>query len=104
MGGPTFHGLSTTSNECTDPSTSSSNHELNPDFIAMVRSHTFSGAIHEEPYDHLQEFEDMFSFLAILGMTSETLRWKLFHFSLIRIAKQWYIRSVGSMSGDWEKL
>jgi hypothetical protein len=104
MGRPTFHGLSTTSNECTDPSTSSSNHELNPDFIAMVRSHTFSGAIHEEPYDHLQEFEDMFSFLAILGMTSVTLRWKLFHFSLIRIAKQWYIRSVGSMSGDWEKL
>jgi hypothetical protein len=101
---PSFHDLSTSTYEFNDPSSSSSNNELNPDLIAMVRSHTFSGAINEEPYDHLQEFEEMCSFLVVLGMTQETLRWKLFHFSLTGRAKQWYIRSVGSMSGDWEKL
>jgi hypothetical protein len=57
---PSFHDLSTSTYEFNDPSTSSSNHELNPDLIAMDRSHTFSGAINEEPYDHLQEFEDVF--------------------------------------------
>jgi hypothetical protein len=70
----------------------------------MVQSHTFPGAINEEPYNHLQQFKDMCSFLIIPGMTQETLRWKLFSFSLMGRAKQWYIRSVGSMSVDWEKL
>jgi hypothetical protein len=43
--------------------------ELYPDLIAMVRSHTFFGVINAEPYNHLQEFEDMCSFLVIPGMT-----------------------------------
>jgi hypothetical protein len=84
---PSFHDLSTSTYKFNDPSTSSSNHELNPSLIAMVRSHTFSGAINEEPYEHLQEFEDMCSFLVVLGMMKETLRWKLFRFSLTRRAK-----------------
>jgi hypothetical protein len=37
-------------------------------------------------------------------MTQETLRWKLFPFSLIRRAEQWYTLTIGSMSGDWEDL
>jgi hypothetical protein len=101
---PSFQGLSNTSNEFIDPSTSTSIYGLNPDIIAMVQSHTFPGAINEEPYNHLQQFKDMCSFLIIPGMTQETLRWKLFSFSLMGRAKQWYIRSVGSMSVDWEKL
>jgi hypothetical protein len=50
---PSFHDLSTSTYEFNDPSTSSSNNELNPDLIAIVLSHTLSGAINEEPYNHL---------------------------------------------------
>ena len=32
------------------------------------------------------------------------LRWKLFPFSLIEKAKQWYTHAIGSMNGDWEEL
>jgi hypothetical protein len=39
---PSFYDLSTSTYEFNDPSMSSSNHELNPDLIAMVQSHTFS--------------------------------------------------------------
>ena len=58
--------------EFLEPSPSSSfNHELDPSFIAMVRKRPCSGEIHEDPYEHLQEFEELCSGLVILGMTQE---------------------------------
>ena len=70
----------------------------------MVRKRLFSEAINDEPLDHLQEFEELCSSLVIPGMTQEVLRWKLFPFSLIRRAEQWYTLKIGSTSGDWEEL
>ena len=61
-----------------EPSPScSSNHELDPGFKAMVRKRPFSGEIHEDPYEHLLEFEELCLGLEILGMTQEALRLKL---------------------------
>ena len=37
-------------------------------------------------------------------MSDKTLRWKLFPFSLMGRAKQWYSQTVGTMQGDWETL
>jgi hypothetical protein len=37
-------------------------------------------------------------------MLHETLRWKLFPFSLDERAKQWYAHNVGKVNGDWEEL
>ena len=37
-------------------------------------------------------------------MTQETLRWKLFSFSLMEKAKQWYTHAIESANGDWEEL
>ena len=70
----------------------------------MVRKRPFSREISEDPYDHLREFEELCSGLVVLGLTQEALRWKLFPFSLIERAEQWYTRTIGSMSGDWEEL
>src|SRR6185436_15783248 len=83
---------------------SSSNHELDPGFIVMVQKQPFSGEIYKDPYEHLLEFEELCSGLEILGMTQEALRRKLFPFSLIEWAEQWYTRTIGNMSGDWEEL
>ena len=67
-----FSQLSAPRSEFSEPlPSSSSNHELDPDFIAMVRKRPFSGEIHEDPYEHLQEFEELYSGLVILGMTQE---------------------------------
>jgi hypothetical protein len=79
-------------------------YELRPGFIAMVREQSFSGTDSENPYHHLREFEMLCSCLKIKGMTQETLKWKLFPFSLTDRAKQWYTHSVGSMHGDWDVL
>ena len=63
--------------EFSKPSPSfSSSYELDPGFIAMVRKRPFSGEIHEDPYEHFLEFEELYSGLEILGMTQEALQWK----------------------------
>ena len=37
-------------------------------------------------------------------MTHETLKWKLFPFSLSEEARQWYIRVIGCVNGSWNEL
>jgi hypothetical protein len=78
--------------------------ELCPGLIAMVRAQPFSGHYNENPYHHLHEFEEMCLCLSILGMTQETLKWKLFPFSLMGKTKQWYTYAVESTNGDWDEL
>jgi hypothetical protein len=81
-----------------------SGYELRHGFIAMVWEQSFSGHDNENPYHHLREFEQLCSCLVILGMTLETVKWRLFPFSLIERAKQWYAYTIGNVNGDWERL
>ena len=37
-------------------------------------------------------------------MTRDTLKWKLFPFSLKGDAKHWYARHIDSVQGEWETL
>jgi hypothetical protein len=58
----------------------SSSYELSPSYLAMVREQFFSGRDNENPYHHLQEFEELCSCMKISRMTQETIKWKLFPF------------------------
>ena len=87
----------------TDPILSTS-YELSSGYVALVQEHSFSGRDCENPYHHLREFDQVCSCLKILGMTHETLKWKLFPLSLSEEAKQWYIRVVGCVNGSWSEL
>jgi hypothetical protein len=66
----------------------------------MVQDQFFSGEGDENPYSHLNEFEQTYACLCIAGMLDETLRWKLFPFSLAGKAKRWYKLTIGSRQGD----
>ena len=77
-----------------------SSYELHPSLIAMVQAQPFLGHYNENLYHHLHEFEEMCSCLSISVVTQETLRWKLFPFSLIEKAKQWYTLAIESTNGD----
>ena len=79
-------------------------YELCPCFIKLIWDKSFLREGNKNPYSHLQEFEQTCACLHITGMSDETLRWKLFPFSLTGRAKQWYSQTVGSMQGDWEML
>ena len=79
-------------------------YEICPSLVAMVRSQSFSGRKDENPYTHLCEFEQNCSIISIPGMHHETVKWKLFPFSLTGRAKEWYYVTVGSIEGDWNIL
>ena len=105
MESSTIYNLSAPKGEFVEPPQSSkpiiaSGYELCPSFIAMVREQPFLGLDYENPYHHLREFEQLCACLTIAGMSQETLRWKLFPFSLDNKAKQWYADNVGKVTGD----
>ena len=81
-----------------------SSYELRPDLIAMVQKLSFSGLDSKNPYHHLWKFEQVCSCRAIAGMSHDTLKWKLFPFSVVERAKQWYTHTVGSVNGSWDEL
>ena len=82
----------------------SDGYEIHPSLVAMVRASIFSGRRDECPYAHLREFEENCSLLIIPGMNQDTLRWKLFLFSLTERAKTWYYRTAVRVGGDWIQL
>ena len=82
----------------------SDGYEIRPSLVAMVRASPFSGRRDECPYTHLQEFEENCSLLIIPGMNQNTLRWKLFLFSLMERAKTWYYWTAVRVGGDWIQL
>ena len=79
-------------------------YELRPRLVEMVQNHSYSGKEDENPYLHLRDFEQTCDCLHIAGMSDETLRWKLFPFSLKGRARTWYDRTVESKQGDWGSL
>ena len=102
-----FQNPSTSKGKFSEPPpkpTFSSSYELHPGLIAMVRAQPFSEHDNKDPCNHLLVFEEMCSCLSISGMTQQTLKWKLFPFSLMEKAKQWHTQTVESMNGDWDKL
>jgi hypothetical protein len=50
-------------------------YEIRPDFISLIRDLNFAGGLDENPYNHLQDFEEICATLMISGMNHETLKW-----------------------------
>ena len=75
-------------------------YELRLCLIKLIREQSLSREGNENPYSHLQEFEQTYACLRITSMSNKTLRWKLFLFSLTGRAKHWYNQTIGSMQGD----
>ena len=65
----------------------SPSYELCPSFKVKVQEQSFAREEDENPYTHLHDFEQLCLCLHIQGMTRDTLKWKLFSFSLIGAAK-----------------
>jgi hypothetical protein len=79
-------------------------YELCPWLIEMVQTNTSLGIEDEDPYHHLQQSEQSCDCLHIEGMSDDTIRWKLFPFTLKGKAHQWYDRTKEKMKGDWGTL
>jgi hypothetical protein len=76
-------------------------YEIRPDFISLVKELNFARGLDENPYKHLQDFEEICATLMLSTMNHETLKWKAFLFSLTGWAKQWYKLHVSICHGSW---
>ena len=100
-----FSQLSTPRGEFLEPTPSTlpleqpSSFEFLPDLISLVL-----WVRKWKPYSHLSDFERLCSLFVNPNMTQDTLMWKLFPYSLIGKAEQWYMNNVGSVSGSWGEL
>ena len=64
--------------------------ELKPSLINMVQVSQFCGKAHEDASAHLQHFLEICSTFTIKGVTKDAILLRLFLFSLLGKAKQWF--------------
>ena len=64
--------------------------ELKPALINMVQASKFCGKAHEDASAHLQHFLEICSTFTIKGVTKDAILLRLFPFSLLGKAKQWF--------------
>ena len=64
--------------------------ELKPALINMVQANQFCGKAHEDASAHLQHFLEICSTFTIRGVSRDATLLRLFPFSLLGRAKQWF--------------
>ena len=67
--------------------------ELKPALINMVQNQPFCGKAHEDANAHLQHFLELCDTFTMKNVTADTIRLRLFPFSLLGKAKQWFYSS-----------
>jgi hypothetical protein len=64
--------------------------ELKPALINMVQASQFCGKAHEDASAHLQHFLEICGTFTIKRVTKDAILLRLFPFSLLEKAKQWF--------------
>jgi len=82
----------TTTNIRTRPAvnTGENGFELKPALITMVQASQFCGKAHEDASAHLQHFLEICSTFTTKGVPKDAILLRLFPFSLLGRAKQWF--------------
>jgi hypothetical protein len=78
--------------------------EIRSSFASLVGEMNYSGGSDENPYKHLQDFEELCATPMIPGLNHETIKWKTFSFSLMGWAKQWYKLHIYNCHDSWSIL
>jgi hypothetical protein len=76
--------------------------KLKPALINMVQQSPFCGKASEDANAHIQHFMEICSTFTIRGVTQDAARLRLFPFSLLGKAKQWFYSNKEAVS-TWEK-
>ena len=76
--------------------------ELKPALINMVQANPFCGKPHEDANAYLQHFLEVCGTFTIKNVSTDASRLRLFPFSLLGNAKQWFYANKGEIT-TWEK-
>ena len=78
------------------------NFELKSSLINMVQASPFCGKSNEDANAHFQNFLELCKTVTIQGITADAIRLRLFPFSLLGKAKQWFYQNKEAVS-TWDK-
>jgi hypothetical protein len=78
------------------------NFELRTGLITMVQASPFCGLPSEDASAHLQHFLELCDIIFIKDITPEAIRLRLFPFSLVGKAKQWFYKDMEAVD-TWSK-
>jgi len=79
-------------------------YELKPGIIRIAAENLFSGEDDENPYKHLEKFNQVCHTFHQEGVPAEWVKWNLFPFTLVDKAKRWYQVASVEAQGDWRLL
>ena len=79
------------------PSTSNVDFELKPHLIRMAQAIAFNGKPSEDANAHLRNFLEICSTISVQGVSQDAIRLRLFPFSLVEKAKQWFLFNSGHL-------
>ena len=106
MANRTIHEFSAplTANVATSPNVINvdTHFKLKPALMMMVQSSPFYGKSHKDDNAHLQHFLEICSTFTIKGVTQEAIHLRIFPFSLLGKAKQWFYSNHNAVD-TWEK-
>lgn len=80
------------------------NFELNPGLISMVQGDQFGGGVTEDPIDHLRTFLDICDMIKQNGVSPDTIKMRMFRFSLRDRAMDWFKSLDRTKISTWEQL
>jgi hypothetical protein len=78
------------------------NFKLRTGLIMMVQANQFHGLPSEDANAHLQHFVELCDTIVIKDVTPESIRLRLFPFSLLGKAKQWFYKGKEAIE-SWDK-
>ena len=82
--------------------TGGENFEIKMGLITMVQASPFCGRANEDTSAHLQQFLELCSTFVIKGVSQDAIRLRLFPFSLLGRAKQWFYANKAAVD-TWDK-
>ena len=78
------------------------NFEIKTGLIMMVHDNPFCGKANEDASAHLQQFLELCRTLVIKGVSQDAIRLRLFSFSILGRAKQWFYVNKADVD-TWDK-
>jgi Retrotransposon gag protein len=86
------------------PTVAANDFELKPALINMISQNQFAGLAHEDPNQHLANFEEFCNTLKMNGVTRDAIKLRFFPFSLRDRAKRWLRSSTPTAIATWAQM
>lgn len=78
--------------------------KMKSELLKILYAKPFAGLDHEDPYIHLKKFYEIFGMLGALEAEEESILLRLYPYSLISKANEWYLDQLIWMITNWNAL